>query len=190
MIIRTALLAAVIAGATATAAGHTSAMPQRPQHTAQSITVHGHWTIGVRNPDGTLAHRRELENSLESGGGGGALARILGMHDVVKGWQLALVDGDDRWGHIYQLMVAPAQPPPPNSSNDLVLSPAVEADGTMTLSGSVMASTGKMISGVESYLTYQRPGSAFYRFTAGALAQPVQVAAGQIVQVSVKFSFS
>jgi hypothetical protein len=34
----------------------------------QGIKVHGHWTIDVRNPDGTLAEHREFENSLQDDG--------------------------------------------------------------------------------------------------------------------------
>jgi hypothetical protein len=33
----------------------------------EGITVHGHWTIEVRNPDGSLARRVEFENSLDPG---------------------------------------------------------------------------------------------------------------------------
>ena len=38
-----------------------------PKGAHEGIKVHGHWTIEVRNPDGTLAARREFENSLSSG---------------------------------------------------------------------------------------------------------------------------
>jgi len=33
----------------------------------EGITVHGHWTIEVRNPDGSLVRRVEFENSLDPG---------------------------------------------------------------------------------------------------------------------------
>ena len=33
----------------------------------EGITVHGHWTIEVRNPDGSLARHVEFENSLDPG---------------------------------------------------------------------------------------------------------------------------
>jgi len=33
----------------------------------EGITVHGHWTIEVRNPDGTLVRHVEFENSLDPG---------------------------------------------------------------------------------------------------------------------------
>src|SRR5208282_658242 len=34
----------------------------------EGITVHGHWTIEVRNPDGKVVTRREFENALQPGG--------------------------------------------------------------------------------------------------------------------------
>jgi hypothetical protein len=42
-----------------------------------AIKVHGHWAIDLRNPDGTLADRREFENSLAVQQGGDAL--LIGM---------------------------------------------------------------------------------------------------------------
>jgi hypothetical protein len=39
----------------------------QPRGNHEGIKVHGHWTIEVRNPDGTLATHREFENSLSSG---------------------------------------------------------------------------------------------------------------------------
>ena len=37
-------------------------VPNHGSH--QGIKVHGHWTIEVRNPDGSVATHREFENSL------------------------------------------------------------------------------------------------------------------------------
>ena len=54
---------------------------------AEGIKVHGHWTIEVRNPDGTLAHRREFENALLEGGQR-AIARILFGVDVPGRWEV------------------------------------------------------------------------------------------------------
>jgi len=34
----------------------------------QGIRMHGHWAIDIKNPDGTLAHHHEFENSLTDGG--------------------------------------------------------------------------------------------------------------------------
>ena len=55
-----------------------SAAPLGAQTTEQKggpqegIKVHGHWTITVRNPDGTIASTREFENALLEGTAGGA----------------------------------------------------------------------------------------------------------------------
>jgi hypothetical protein len=43
----------------------------------EGITVHGHWTIEVRNPDGKLASHTEFENSLVQTSGVSMLADIL-----------------------------------------------------------------------------------------------------------------
>jgi hypothetical protein len=45
----------------------------------EGIQVHGHWVLEVRNPDGSVAQRKEFENSLATGAGNGGalLANIL-----------------------------------------------------------------------------------------------------------------
>ena len=35
---------------------------------SEGITVHGHWTIEIKNPDGTLVERHEFENALGEAG--------------------------------------------------------------------------------------------------------------------------
>src|SRR5271168_3514589 len=37
-------------------------LPAKSPH--EGITVHGHWTIDVKNPDGTVASHHEFENSI------------------------------------------------------------------------------------------------------------------------------
>lgn len=51
----------------------------------EGIKVHGHWIIEVRNPDGSIADRREFENALVPPGGG-ALSQILGQAAVPSSW--------------------------------------------------------------------------------------------------------
>jgi len=52
----------------------TPAAPAEAQATApndaahQGIKVHGHWTIDVKNPDGTLVEHRDFENSIQYDG--------------------------------------------------------------------------------------------------------------------------
>jgi autotransporter translocation and assembly factor TamB len=52
---------------------------------AEGIAVHGHWTIEVRNPDGSLADHREFENALTTTGAW-QLAAILSRQKSVGGW--------------------------------------------------------------------------------------------------------
>jgi hypothetical protein len=44
--------------------------------THQGVSLHGHWVIDVRNPDGTLAQHRDFENSL-AGSAQGLLVGLL-----------------------------------------------------------------------------------------------------------------
>jgi hypothetical protein len=63
-----ATLAATPATATAQApAQDSSAKKSTPRGQHEGITVHGHWIIEVRNPDGKLASHTEFENALSPG---------------------------------------------------------------------------------------------------------------------------
>jgi hypothetical protein len=60
----------------------------------EGVKVHGHWTIDVSNPDGTLVTHREFENSLITtgigGGGTGLLGSWLARNAVPGGWAILL----------------------------------------------------------------------------------------------------
>lgn len=56
-----------VPAAEATAAKPPSERPENRGH--EGITVHGHWVIEIRDPDGKLAEHREFENSLGALGG-------------------------------------------------------------------------------------------------------------------------
>jgi hypothetical protein len=73
----------------------------------EGITVHGHWVIEVRNPDGALVTRREFENMLEQPTGAQTITQLLG--GAAAAGQLAVVlpvdcsSGDGQsWCIIYQ----------------------------------------------------------------------------------------
>jgi len=55
----------------------------------EGIEVHGHWVLKVRNPDGTLAAFRELDNALEPTGAE-TLARLLGGERSLGFWEVRL----------------------------------------------------------------------------------------------------
>jgi hypothetical protein len=65
---------------------------QTPGGTQEGIKVHGHWVIEVRNPDGSLAERREIENGL-SVAGGPLLAGLLTRGLSAGYWTIALAGG-------------------------------------------------------------------------------------------------
>jgi len=60
-----------------------------PQGRHEGITVHGHWTIEVRNPDGTLASRRAFDNELINSGST-LLGNLLAGTVAPGGWELIL----------------------------------------------------------------------------------------------------
>jgi hypothetical protein len=70
------------------AAGQSAA---KGQH--EGITVHGHWTIEVKNPDGTVVTHREFENSLNGATGSNLLAGILSGVYTPGPWLINLLNG-------------------------------------------------------------------------------------------------
>jgi hypothetical protein len=65
-----------------------------PKGQHEGITVHGHWVIEVKNPNGTTTARREFENGLISGDGNGAglLAGLLAGSTSGGLWGVALMN--------------------------------------------------------------------------------------------------
>ncbi len=59
-----------------------------PSGPREGITVHGHWTIEVHNPDGKLVSHNEFENSLSSGGY--LLSSILNRQYSTGYWSIIL----------------------------------------------------------------------------------------------------
>jgi len=64
------------------------AAPGQAADPVEGIKVHGHWTIEVRDPDGTLVERREFDNALDPNAGNQTLTRILGRDQTVGNWQV------------------------------------------------------------------------------------------------------
>ena len=159
---------------------------------SEGIKVHGRWTIEVKNPNGTLDARHEIENALITtlGGGRALLAGLLGNVYTDPKWSMFL------WGS-----PAPCGGPLPVDPCSLteadltVTTPmanqAEYAAGTMELSGSVTILVDSTLFDVVSLWSVQRRGSTVRThggFTSKGVSIPVR--AGQIVQVKVVFSFS
>jgi len=83
---------------TATMAGETPAAKPGGRGSHDGIKVHGHWTIEVRNPDGTLVSHTEFENALcttpssnaqtASPYGDSVIANLLSGNYVTGGWNI------------------------------------------------------------------------------------------------------
>jgi hypothetical protein len=84
------LMMAALAAASPAAAQTANGGGQR-----EGVTVHGHWIIDVRNPDGSLASHVEFDNDLLQFGAGigghNALAAIMGRSRSVGLWQIRLI---------------------------------------------------------------------------------------------------
>jgi len=58
----------------------------------EGIRIHGHWSIVVRNSDGSIAEQREFENSLDSEHAPTFLAKILGRQATPSFWDVVLTN--------------------------------------------------------------------------------------------------
>jgi hypothetical protein len=59
----------------------------------EGIAVHGHWTIVVKNPDGTVAARQEFENALDPVEGADLLTGLLSGAYTTEGFLIDLSTG-------------------------------------------------------------------------------------------------
>jgi hypothetical protein len=177
----------------------------------EGIKVHGHWTIEVRNPDGSLATHREFENSLVDSSFT-LLPPILSRTLTVGFWAV-LLDGTGG-GPCLSSGCEVAEGGAPSfsgyvSNNNLQVSAAgVPPNGAvlrtqLVLTGSTTATGSSAINQVQTILTYCpntiAPGTVTanasscqlgYALTSAALATPVQVSNGQTIAVTVNISFS
>ena len=71
------------------AASVTPAAKRRGGGEQEGIKVHGHWTLVVKNPDGTVADKRDFENSLDIGGMA-VLEEMLGGTVSPGAWAVSL----------------------------------------------------------------------------------------------------
>lgn len=177
----------------------------------EGIKVHGHWTIEVRNPDGKLVTHREFENGLSSTA---PLAALLGRTKTVGAWAIKLFSN----GSQELCFSADAGSLPcliqessfPANGQDLwnTLTFSLPVSGldanAFILNGITTAGSGpNYIRYVETYLRVcdanitslacgTSQSATSYRFTSTSIPEPnwVPVVKGQIIQVTVKITFS
>ncbi|MBI2860150.1 MAG: hypothetical protein HYX91_01425 [Chloroflexi bacterium] len=181
-----------------------SSQPSGPP--GEGIKVHGHWTIEVRNPDGTVAERREFDNALVSPV---YLAAILAREESVGGWRVrleALVEADNAFADSNslpkpaELLEITSLAVGPNIFKNLtVANPQVDPYGQVVMSGAATANRdGKveMVSTIAMRLPAASPPSSTYEglgatyFTSTQLANALILTSGQQVNVTVVLSFS
>ena len=192
------LVAALVLGGPPTARAASDGPPQGGPN--EGIKVHGDWTIDIKNADGSIASHHEFKNAL---GAHGALrlALFLGRLQAPGLWTVfvyspagtANCNGNE----------APcvlAEEAAYHGSRGLLTVSVPESgpnQGRLVVSGAFTSPDARQIDRVESVLTTCPIGSAgcaifptLHPFSQRNLQSPIPVLAGQIVQVSVVFSFS
>jgi hypothetical protein len=187
----------------------------------EGIKVHGHWTVVVRNPDGSLGAQREFENALYVDGPL-SLATSLGRSATVGLWFLSVGFADFNSGPclknsapFFCVLTESADTIDRNQPNadfyfpTLTVNAPFQPDpnaGTLTLAGtftvqnagpigSVASAVGACAPNVAPASCILPPGSGYQvlgqqSFTVAHLTTPLNVTVGQVVQVTVVFSFS
>jgi len=173
----------------------------------EGIKVHGHWTIDVRNPDGTLASHHDFENSLQSTGAG-VLVGSLSRASVTGLWNISFTDSSTGLCNstLFCQIDEPTQVPPlkSDSKNLTVSAPTTGPHaGKIVLAGSVTAAGVGSVVEVLTYVdvcavsvspTSCNNGDSLQLgttlFTNHVLTPNIAVAAGQLVDVTVVLSFS
>lgn len=198
----------VIAATITIAIPSSSALAQDgQQRRIGGITVHGHWIIEVRDPNGALAKRREFENALLQGtaNGDAALAGFLAGSQSVGRWAIVIPGA----------CVSPGAAASP--ANCFITEPAfstvslgdtyfpnatigLSADQRkLVLTGHATAQRSAAIAAVQTVIehcssnvspTACANATGINPFTQAFLSTPMNVVAGQVVQVTVTFSFS
>jgi hypothetical protein len=177
---------------------------------AEGIKVHGHWTIEIRNPDGSLGSRREVENALViwAAGGQTLLAGLLAHHYSDPIWFVSLygpdINGNATGPCRHEGSPDPwpcsiAEPRAPLSGSEYFKNMAVglplqggqqqRPAGTVELSGSATAALDGSIVRVAAGW-YVAARNHFGDFTSKTLTPAIEVRAGQVIQVKVVYSFS
>jgi len=123
-----------------------TASPSAPKGQHEGITVHGRWTIEVKNPDGTVTARREFENSVQPNGMN-FLASLLAGNNSSGGLSILLNGADATYtgglGTAFALGFSDPGPCLPMSwnLNGLLIQSGGPATGTTCLIASATAAT-------------------------------------------------
>jgi hypothetical protein len=163
----------------------------------EGITVHGHWVIDVRNPDGTLSSHADFQNALTPGG-----AFILAMllsREATPGaahWTIELGPNSNlgapfgrNGAFILSASIFEAALGDHYGFGTLTLA---RQDSTVVLKGTATASAAGELIHVSTGLVINIQGvmGTPTQFSGTMLPNGIPLAAGQIIQVTVTLSFS
>ena len=187
-----------------------SAPPSAPSSRGEPVAVHGQWTIEVRNPDGSLAERREFDNALACPG---CLANWLARKSSVGLWMVLV---GNRQNAALEGPCLDAQNRPtacalhenaslvsPDASRFKTLSVNAPTQGVnqnrLVLNGFFTASADNSINSVATHTSNACPPDVppaacvdrdgYSPFTATRLEPPIGIINGQAVAVTVVISF-
>lgn len=200
-----AALAVFLSGGTA--AQSRGGGPGGPQ---EGIKIHGDWVIEVRNPDGTLVTRRAFKNALATGGHQTLSAILSHSSPTVSLWSVHMTSlgagdspclggslGNGSPTHTCRIIEPGATNPAGGnveSQNLQVSQTGTGLQPTVTLAGSITAIATGAVNRVMTLLgACQVPCNSTgggNLFSDALLSTPIPVVAGQIIQVTVIFSFS
>ncbi len=207
----------LVLGAASAHAEETQPTTQKPEPQAAStdstvgpvegIRVRGHWTIEVRDPDGTLVERREFENALVIPAGAALLAQVMARSLSIGGWRVELHLGpagqicDDGSGNPLQCVIVESTDPSVALNNYFGTLTFAVSVGQIELTGSAVAQRNGDIGDVATFNLVcggtvapatcpGDPTGNVTDLTATTLATPVAVLTGQQVQVNVVISLS
>ena len=182
-----------------------------PSASSEGFKVHGHWTIEVRNSDGSLASRQEFDNALQTSGKN-VLIQTLGRLRTIGRWQVFLesaggvdpcLDADgtpvtscriaestdpSTNNFVFKTLTVTVDPPPP-IPDKLLLSGSANPhrDGSIRRVRVIVETCPTIRSSQDcaSNLSNQ-----VWVLTSTTLPSPIEVLAGQQVLATVVISFS
>jgi hypothetical protein len=164
---------------------------------SEAIKVHGHWTIDILNPDGSLVSHHEFENALTNGFGASTfLNGVLSRSKRVGKWQVALGGSPACYPNNAPCWIVEPGTPIEGGVLSATTPTTGPNAGKFVLSGSTTAPRAAQISVVQTQ-TDDCPAAVGSTCTAGSfgftqkvLTAPIDLAEGQIIQVTVVISFS
>ena len=175
-----------------------------PSGPHEGIKVHGHWTIVVKNSDGSIATQREFENALQVSEAAPYLAKVLGRTTTVGYWDIVLTSNDPNngtpciavgfAGPIRCHVSEPKKLVQGGASTNLTVtvgntlifagSFTATANGKITTVGTLGGSCQPTLTPAATCVGYE------VNFTAADISPAITVQTGQEVLVKVEISFS